>query len=163
MKSCHIDIPIYRCTPKQFEIQNNKILVRQLQFVKVPEFRMNDELYFKNKALWDFNEIVGWIRLTVAKQSIVGELFWTPLKRLGRGRWKGFRYPGRIFELNVKPGERSELIFKNLRSRIEKLKEEHPFEKRHIDLRVLNFIGPHLDWCKLISSIKKASTLCVEM
>jgi len=161
MKSPHIDIPIYRCTPKQFEIENNKILAKQLQFVKVPELRMNDELYFRNKTLWDFNEIVGWLRLTVAKRSIVGELFWTPLKKLGRGRWKGFRYRRRIFELNFTPGERSELIFQGLSARIEKLKEEHPFEKRHIDLRVLNFIGPHLDWCKLISSGKKGRSPCV--
>jgi hypothetical protein len=148
-----LEIPVYRCAREEYHAETDRLLQKNLRYVRDPELRAKDEIWYRaNVPCWDYTEIVGWIRLEAMRGKIVGELFWITAKRLRRGIPKLFRYKENVFEVRLTAEQTSEMIYRQVSQRIESLRTEEPFRRRHIDLRTFHAVGPYVNWQSLVSA-----------
>jgi hypothetical protein len=165
-----LELPVYRCTEEQYyrEQDANYECVAQdyerilQRFSHMPEsppewmkgfrpesvaermkaFRIEWKLY-----PWDFNEVVGWIRLYVRAGSIGASLFVVNTKISKNMARKKFVWETSNFiELSVSEGQTSADIFNVLRSNIIAENLRRFKGKRYVDTGVLDILGPHLNW-----------------
>lgn len=147
-----LEIPVYRCTREQYHAETDRLVQKNSGHVQEPELRARDEIWYKaNVPCWDYSEIVGWIRLEAMPKKIIGELFWIKAQRPRRGIPKLFKYKHTVLEVSVTAEQTSEMICQQISERIDRLKAEEPFRRRHIDLRTFYALGPYLNWQSLVS------------
>jgi hypothetical protein len=157
-----LELPVYRCTEEQYYREQKAsyesaakqyqqmlqragpdMLERVAQEMKA--FRIRWKIY-----PWDFNEVVGWIRLYARAESIGASLFLVTTKISKTMSRKKFGWDSSNFlEILISKNQTSADIFEHLRSSIivETLRRFRG--KRYVDTGVLDVFGPHLDWVLL--------------
>jgi hypothetical protein len=156
-----LELPVYRCTEEQYyreQDANHKSAAQEyariLQWAgHTPESAAEQmkafEIRWKTYP-WDFNEVIGWVRLYVRTGSIGAVLYSVKTKISKNMSRKKFEWDSyKFIELPIAEGETSAEIFNDLRKSI--ITETHrTFKgKRYIDTGVLDVVGPHLDWAVL--------------
>jgi hypothetical protein len=172
MEKYIFEIPIYRIPAKKYEtilkkerksfekncenqFKNTLSENRNPKSIKKHLERMRKELVFEDRHWfpWDYNEIIGWIRIFTFENQIRGEYFWVKAKSLVRKPIrKRFFWEGKAFELSINKEDSSKDIFKKIIGEIKKLKKQKPFNGRYVYLEVLKNIGQFLDWKNLMKN-----------
>jgi hypothetical protein len=160
-----LELPVYRCTEEQHYRDQKCRCDAAVQPIKqslqtVPNIspeRVAQELEdFRNSWLqreeymWDFNEVVGWIRLYARAGSIGASLFVVNQRVSKSMVRKRFVWDSSNFlVMSVYENQSNSEIFRNLKELV--IDESHSRFKgrRYIDIGVLDIIGPHLDWAAL--------------
>ena len=147
------EIPIYRCSPDQFVVETANEKSRWLNPIEglktaSPENYAFSERWYDNhnRYPWDFNEIVGYLRLYALGDQIRGELWFMKAKRIRRGTKQKLHWLGKAFELTCLPTESNAEIGKRVLDRVQAVGLEAPCEGRYIDVHCLNNVASALDW-----------------
>jgi hypothetical protein len=159
------ELPVYRCTEEQLSCEQKASCAAAAQPVaqslkKVPLItpeRVAQEVEdFKSRwrqreaHCWDFNEVVGWIRLYARPGSIGASLFILD-KRISRTLvrkrflWDSWNF----IDMSVSKKQSNAEIFETLKKLILAESRERFNQRRYVDIGVLDALGPHLDWVAL--------------
>ncbi|WP_179022420.1 hypothetical protein [Winogradskyella forsetii] len=170
MENYFYEIPIYRCTPERHflelgELENKIVNEIGILSIDYPENfeQIKDSRYARNSYPFDYNEIIGWIKLYILGNQIRGEYYFEvdtkdrqkEKKRLDKGiRKKRFENFGKAFEISIKNATDNEQISKKLKNELIDLQNnEKPFKGRFIDTRQLDNITEFIDWQGLIKAL----------
>lgn len=132
-----------------------------------PEFdngRLKQDRFQRYYYQFEYNEVIGWIRLYIFGTQIRGHYFFESdpknpdswKKRINKGiRKKKFvGFENKAFELSVYKEQNSQEIFNALLQELKQLnKNEKPFIKHYFDLEQLKNIGQFVDWRMLVSDL----------
>jgi hypothetical protein len=164
MEACVFEIPIYRCSPKQFNKQMEKDVQKHLRWLQdasggitreeAPHTFTVSEGHFRSTygGPWEYNQVIGCLRICALEGVIWGEAWLVDAKRMLRKmRNKHFVKLGRAFQLCDLAEEPSEYIFTRIVDEIETLQRWKMFRRRHFELGPLLRIGPAVDWRRLVS------------
>ena len=156
------DIPVYRITEKRYYDERQKDVIITISGVEASQADMSEShLYVYNNqksfleqrygGSWEFNEIVGFIKLHFLGGQIRGEYFTTKPNRKVRTRKKLFIYSTHKLapEVNIPRASTNAEIFQKILHYIERCKDELP-SSRYIDDKHIECIGPYIDWKELI-------------
>jgi hypothetical protein len=162
------DIPIYRTTSRKFyseidvinEKMINKILSISPNMTKLPpddEMRIKDHIIQANCGPWQFNQIIGWLRLYIEGSGIGCHFWWVQVKKIYRCIHKKLFRMVTLSDglgLHLTHHETSDEIYAKLCDRLNSLAREKDNRKYHFDFEVFQRIGPFIDWKSLLSSQK---------
>ncbi len=117
-------------------------------------------LFSRQSYNYDYNEIIGWLKLYVLGNQIRGEYHFEvdsgdrhrTKKRINKGiRKKQFENFGKAFEISIDKNENSKQIFSRIIEKIEHLmQKEVPFKGRVINTTKFEKIGEFVDWERLL-------------
>ena len=101
---------------------------------------------------WDFNQVVGWLRLYVERSAVGGHLWWVDAKRLQTRMRKTFYLvsPSNVLATWIKPEDQSGKIFAETLAQIESLSRQRSYNGRFFDLTAFRNLGPFVDWRGLL-------------
>lgn len=138
---------------------NKTFISRGLTREKNPEVFMSrtDDIRKSYGGAWDFNQIVGWIRLYAEPSHIGAHLWWVQGKKLQRRMSKTFYLmtTSNFLATYFYPEDDSNKIFNDTLADIKWLSKESLFKGRHIDLEPFTRIGTFVDWRGLLNSRSK--------
>lgn len=150
------DIYVYRISSKEYCQQMDEARITFLDgkeefFKQYPNFRhLNIKTFNKIfGGIWEYNEIIGFIKLHILGTQVRGEYFSVDSKRIVKTRKKQFKHsvhklaPERELPLT---GDNQE-IYNVILSYLEDCKKELP--KRFIDTSLFEMVGPYIDWKEL--------------
>lgn len=161
------DIPVYRLSSEKYyeelKAYKNKHLhdgrneddkkLKEQFYEKYPEKKANfEEHIFKNfGGQWEYNEIIGYIKLYSVGNQIRGEYFQIDKKRITKTRKKVFEWKcdKLVPEISFYRSETNEEIFNNICKYLNDCEKE--LNNRYIDLDNFLKIGKYLDWKKLLN------------
>ncbi len=155
------DIPVYRVSKERYHSEREKA-VETITFAvcegqgiarsRVPETVRNIEFY--SRCPWQFNDVVGWVRLFIEGCSVGGHLWWVEGKRLQVRMKKRFYLTATSNSLHTHfpPPADSKAIFQGTLEALESLSKRKPLKGRFMDLSIFRRVGPFIDWRKLIDS-----------
>jgi hypothetical protein len=158
------DLPVYPLTREQYgkEIEGEieKVLfppgasytARRREMEKINPHATNgmrDHLATKFGA-WDFNEIIGFIRLHFLGAQVRGEYFSVSKKRLVRTRTKTLEYQTWKLapEVDIEAPYGNAEILAAILTYIEDCRREVP--RRYIDSSLFNEVARHVDWTAIL-------------
>ena len=128
--------------------------------------RYIDSLQKQYGGPWQFNDIIGYIRLYLDGYQVWGQLWYVDVKRVVRKpRHKilicknaglGFGIP-----VDIHPQSSNGEIFSHIMKYLDSVRSYPEFRNRFIDSALLETIGPYVDWKSLINSKLKAVTIIV--
>lgn len=156
------EIAIYRTSREQFNKKYDSDLQLYLeQFQKLSGFtrdpvidntRIHDKQYFWENygGPWQYNQVIGWVRLYVLGSQLRGDLWMMTGKRLHRKSRNQIRHVGKAFEIDFTPDESSAQIRSKLEQELERLQKEWCKKKRFLDLECFRCLAPCIDWRKLM-------------
>jgi len=103
---------------------------------------------------WEYNEIIGYIRLYFFGTQIRGEYWAVNAKKIVKTRKKIFEYKTwkLASEIELHWETDSSSIFSQILKYLERCKKE--LKKRYIDTHNLEAIGPYVDWKSLYEESK---------
>ena len=160
------EVPIYRCSPEQHLLETECLKARLLEPIQYQKTSNPENFHFfeqlfdsRTRYTWDFNEIVGYIRLYPLGTQIRGELWFMKAKRLRRGMKKKLRWIEKAFELNCSPSESNADIGSRVLARVNALENEAPCQGRYIDTLSLSNVASFLDWGGLLGFPQQKRTL----
>ncbi|MFT4805747.1 MAG: hypothetical protein ACI9YE_002973 [Psychroserpens sp.] len=152
-----ISVPVYRIEQEKYYL-NLKIDLGKLiskswgdDFCKKnPDLVQSYQSHHHSSygGCWEFNEIVGYIKLHFLGTQVRGEYWETIPKRKVRTRRKQFEY--KTHKLAAEVGIRDKTndgILQAVEEYLERCKGQ--VKNRHIDLREFNTLKKHLDWQSL--------------
>ncbi len=100
---------------------------------------------------WEFNEIIGFIKIYFYGTQVRGEYWAVNTQRIVKTRKKQFEYKTHKLYMEIGIKERTnEGILKAVRDYIEGCKSEIP--RRHIDTREFETLASHINWATLYAS-----------
>lgn len=99
---------------------------------------------------WQYNQVIGWIRLSVLGSQLRGYLWNMTGKRFRRKSRNQIKRIGKVFEIDVTPDESSEQIRVKIEQELERLQKEWCKKKRFLDLECFRSLTPCIDWRKLM-------------
>ena len=104
---------------------------------------------------WEFNEIVGYIKLHILGNQIRGEYFTTTSNRKVRTRKKQYVQATHKLapEVNLNRDSNNSEIYEKILEYVERCRLELPL--RYIDDSHIKTIGPYIDWFQLIGSTRR--------
>jgi hypothetical protein len=114
--------------------------------------RLRDDLFTKYGGAWEFNEVVGMIRLHFVGTQIRGEWWRVDAKRVTRTRRKRFKWEhwNVVPEEEIPDGSSNDEIYGIIRNYlVEAQKELRPF---HVNTEVFERLGPHVNWNAVLSA-----------
>lgn len=159
------DVPVYRVEEDRYLDE----LIRHTEKILFPAddplsatLRERDRLYpteneplrahiaFKYGGCWQYNEIVGYIRLFFLGSQIRGDYFGISQQRAIRTRHKVFVLKSLKVapEREIPAGASSEAIFEVVLQYLAECRAELP--QRYVDSRLLEEVGPHINWQALV-------------
>jgi hypothetical protein len=170
MENYFFEIPIYRCTPEKHflelgELENKIVNDIGIISIEYPENfeKIKNDRYARNSYPFDYNEVVGWIKLYILGNQIRGEYYFEvdttdrrkDKKRLDKGiRKKRFENFGKAFEVSIyKENDNSQISEILKKELIDLQKNEKPFKGRFIDTRQLENVIKFIDWRNLIKEL----------
>lgn len=142
------DLPVYRLPRAEYYAARDA-------FVAERNPRRNDALLDHLQQLyggcWEFNEIVGYIRLHFLGTQVRGEYHATAKQRVVRTRTKTFEYQTHKLapEVSIASPFHTKQILEAIREYIDKCKREIP--RRFVDTEKFEAIAPFVDWEALFS------------
>ena len=103
---------------------------------------------------WEFNQVVGWVRLYAEHSHIGAHLWWVQSKRLQRKMNKMFYLttPSNLLATHFYSEDDSAKIFGDTLSAIRGLSKDKAWRKRHVDLEAFVRVGPYINWRELLNS-----------
>lgn len=153
------EVPVYSCrTSEHYKKCNDKAIKDLNNFYelnsdiprsKAPESYHNFEKYVKEKYVtpWNYNEIIGFIRIYKLGNQIRGETWFVSAKRIQhKMKNKMFRLFGDTFEITCYQNDSSQDIFKEIMKALLGASKVTPFHKRYIDFSSFMNCGPFIDW-----------------
>ncbi|MCI5227624.1 MAG: hypothetical protein D3918_13430 [Candidatus Electrothrix sp. AX2] len=162
MEKYIFDIPIYRCDIDKHthESENEKKKYQSLVVDAHGEEAIGSDSYLRMGERfdrdhwypWQFNEIIGYIRIYAIGYHVKGELWLTRAKKIRRDlKNKKIFYRGKAFEHRCFY-QSSEDIFNSIQSEIVAIQNQQEFKKRFVDLSQFLEIGPFIDWPGLLAA-----------
>jgi len=161
------EIAIYRISYEQFN-KNYDIAIKHhlqnfqelscLSLDKIPESNL---LYTKQHfwetygGPWNYNQVIGWIRLFIFGSQIRGELWKMTGKNFTRKTRNQIQFMGKIFEIDCITGENSEQILKKLDNELDQIQKGLGKKKRILDLQCFKNLASYIDWRKLVIGSSK--------
>jgi len=156
-----MNIPVYRVTKDRYNTERDKYMIKIICGSDISKNEMSEseeDIYNKHKPFlryqyggeWEFNEIVGFIKLHFLGKQIRGEYFTTKPRRKVKTRRKIFIYNTHKLasEISLDHDATNSEIYTKILAYIERCRKELP--RRYIDDKYLKSIGPFVDWNKLI-------------
>lgn len=155
------DIPVYRLAQQKYETDIQSYIdlhmfgateeereSRRVFYKKDPDrkLRIQDHLWKNFGGAWQFNEIIGYIRLYFSGSQILGEYWQIDAKRIVKTRRKRFVFttykiaPERDIPADSTNQEIYEIIMEYLNEARTELKS------RFVDISLFETIGPFIDW-----------------
>ena len=146
------DVPVYRCSEKQFEVKREAYIRRDLYdslpmrkaFAADPEYErktVQDARY--RYGVWDFNQINGYVRLYFYGDQIRGEWWKTDSKQKGRFVRKELKI---VYEEFLPKGSTNVQIYALILEYLRRAQEDRRLRRFHIDKCIFERLGPHVDW-----------------
>ena len=170
MKNYFLDMPIYRCSKLQYKEELNELKSkirketerskRDFKNDSLYEKELVDVLFYHESYIYDYNEVIGWLKFYIEGSQIRGDLYYECSKhsreiktRFRRGiRTKQFAYREDFFIFYVGREDDSDLIFKKFVLQLKKV-NKLKFKRRYFDLEIIENIGRFLDFRKLIENL----------
>lgn len=160
------DVPVYRLEEERYADDLNHHIESTLFPISDPlssalrerdwlnpseKASLRDHLTEKYGGCWLYNEIVGYIRLFFLGSQVRGEYFAISQRRAIRTRHKIFILKSlKLAPEREIPNTTANLsIFETVLQYINDCRKELP--RRRIDSRLLEAVGPHVDWQALLS------------
>jgi len=164
VKQHFFDIPIYRCPIEVHTAEMATAKRKYLDYFKQPHIKASEDqlVVFGNRwdagswASWHFNEVIGWVRLYVRWDEIMGDLWEIAATRPRLGSKKIFKCGGDYFKLRPNKDASSAEISNLLRKRVQDIQKLPRLKKRHFDFEAFDEIRRFVDWRALIDSNKKS-------
>jgi len=165
------DVPIYRKSKYDFNAEINAEFSKHVEWMissdphhrplnSETEIRIKDSIGRLYGDPWQFNQIIGWLRLFAEGYTIGGHLWWVDAQRLNR------KMPNKRLKLTTYSdvlhvrfsNESSTEIFNKVCERLTAMKKESKYKKRYIDLDVFCRVGPFTDWRALLDGITEKNS-----
>lgn len=163
MKKYFFELPVYRLSEKDYEKEEDTFLLKYYNEVHLRNGRVNSSISyeeFKEKSMlyrdiWQYNEIIGYIKLYILGSQIRGEYYQHKTSRIRKTRTKHFKFLTLklVSESNLS-NKTNEEIYNIILKYIEDCNLE--LQKRYIDIKYFKQIGKFVDWNNLI----KDSSIC---
>ncbi|PYI91908.1 MAG: hypothetical protein DME97_12000 [Verrucomicrobia bacterium] len=144
------DIPVYRLAQNEYEAKQGAY-IKSMMFETEnhdQEAMMRGHHWTFYGGSWQFNEIIGYIRLHFLGTQIRGEWWTVDAKRVTRTRTKIFRYSGWkvVYEQEIPKGSTSKEIYRLLLLYLERAQKDKKLKRFYVDTSVFESIGPLVDW-----------------
>ena len=157
------DIPIYRKTKDDFKAEIDSLVASRIDWIvshdpkqQTLDQEIHQRIYHSiiadSGGPWQFNQIVGWLRLFIEGNSIGCHPWWVDAKRINRRMRNKRMYlqtPSDILQARFK-NESSNEIYNGLLERLIKLSKDSTYKNRYVDFDVFQRIGPYIDWHTLL-------------
>ena len=172
MKDYYIfDIPVYVCEKVKYYAEMDKYRENHFKELQVrrdladlPREMSRTDMIDEEQCVrsefggpWNFNNVIGWIRLYATTSTIGGNLWRVEGKRLRRKmKSKSFWEVGgsNILPTFFAPNVESKQIYSETLQAIKDISKENNFlKKRSVDLENFRNLGPFIDWRKLMDSV----------
>ena len=164
------DVPVYRLNKELYYRDMDKYIEKNMysgsarqrkvmeDFYKTePEQRQSteDRLRQSYGGAWEYNEIIGFIRLYFFGTQIRGEYWSVDSQRVVRTRKKTFKYKTRKLasEIDIYREPDGPTIFSKILEYLDRCKKE--LRGRYFDITHLKTIGPYVNWKSLYEDSKK--------
>lgn len=162
-----LDIPVYRLSSKKYYEEFNNYKDKYLTdgyneehkefkkqyYEKYPEEKvyLEERLFKKFGGQWNFNEIIGYIKLYSVGNQIRGEYFQINSKKIFKTRKKIFEWKTDklVPEISFYDRDTNEEIFNKIYEYLQDCKKELKY--RYLDLDIFLKIGKHIDWKSLLN------------
>ncbi len=150
------DVPVYRLARDRYQHQLSSKIDRDMEIFAgsdIPEdiLSRNRKMRVEHQRLkygtWDFNEIVGYIRLYFRGSQVLGEYFSAEKKRTVLTRRKVFLYETYKLatEGSIPANATNEEIFNCIIEYTQRCEKELT-RGRFVETAFLEQLGPHVDW-----------------
>lgn len=157
------DIPVYLCTLERYYRDQDVFIEKHVRSVfedcglsrtSAPDTLKRVEAYARTAfgGPWNFNHIVGWVRLFIEGYAVGGHLWWVDARRLSRNMRKTFYLTTSSNSLSTyfRYPTSSHIIFGQTLESLEKLAKRKPLKGRYMDLSEFRRIGQFVDWHSLL-------------
>ncbi|MFG1349521.1 hypothetical protein [Xanthobacter autotrophicus] len=150
------DLPIYRLSPDAFEAENQRsidqCIANSFGSWDVPQEHIDRSRRIltvsaiQRGGAWEFNEVVGFLRLHFVGSQIRGEYVGTDRKRIYRTRRKVFHFKTWKLapEVEIADTNDDQSIYRSVTAYVDRCRRELPL--RYFDDRWLREVGPFLNW-----------------
>jgi choline dehydrogenase-like flavoprotein len=157
-----LEIPIYRVSRDAFHAQFNRDqnahLERQrvlggVQPGQLPDWEMGvrDRFWAAYGTPWQYNQVVGWLRLFRLGTQLRGDLWLVHAKRYARTMaHKHYRLVGKAFEMWLSSDDSDADIVAQLRGEFAEIERAYKTRNLVLDLECFNNIAPHVRWNDLM-------------
>lgn len=161
-------LPVYRLSSEKYYVQREEyvennlyssnnaeinLLSRQVH-KNQPQVKLQAEAILRNSygSAWDFNEIIGYIKLHFVGTEIRGEYWAVKSKRIVKSTRKEFEYKTHKLapEISIPKKASNNLIYGIVTGYVDSCRLE--LKNRYIDDAQLKIIGPFLNWRELMES-----------
>jgi len=162
------DIPIYRLPKEKYYKERDDYLkkniysgskehneIKKQLYEKCPqqEAYIKSHLIQKYGGAWNYNEIIGWIKLHFLGNQIRGEFWYVIAKKICLTRKKIFEWKDWKLapEIEIPDDADNKKIFSLIKEYISDCKKEKELKNRYVDTSLIDTIGPYIDWRSLYS------------
>ena len=163
-ETCFFEIPIYRVCEtlfhSEFDRDQAAHLDKQRRLGRVEpgqlpdwELQVKDGFWKSYGMPWQFNQVVGWLRLFRLGHQLRGDLWLSSAKRFLRvPGHKRFELVGKAFEIWVESKSTDEAIVSRLRDEFKELERNYSSRKLTLDLECFDSIAPFIRWTDFASA-----------
>lgn len=166
------DVPVYRLTEDKYYTEKNQYIDRAVFLPNSPlssalreqeRKNPNENVQFRAHlhrtygGCWLYNEIIGYIRLHFLRSQIRGKYYGVKKKRIVRTRKKLLEQQTwkLVPEIEVPNEATSTDIYQLVLEYVENCRQY--LKGRYVDSRLLEIVGPHLDWRALYEQADAAT------
>jgi len=145
------EIAICRCSLEDYTNKIKEKKEKYIQYRQAMGLLPEQPYVFPS---WRFNEIIGWVTISIWNNRICGES-WLKERIIKGSSTYVFRYRGKLFSCSlVGVGLTSDDIYNKIKRKLRSSFEEQ-FPKYHLDLTTFDNLGPSLNWL----TIREKSTI----
>ena len=155
-----MDVPIYRCPKEKFNDRYDNDLKKHYEMIWPQGLKdisknilenVEQSFWERYGTPWQFNQIVGWLRLFTTGAQIRGDLWELRGKRFVRNpKHKQYYLRGKAFELTCYASQTSKEILDCLKAELKAQNETIRGGKLVVDLEVFDNLSNHIDWHSLV-------------
>ena len=157
------DVPVYRLEREKYYQEREKYIKTRIAPIECTcaelgadfntrEIRIRDHLEKTYGGCWEFNEIIGYIRLHFLGSQVRGEYYAVTTKRMVRSRRKKFEYKTHKLapEVEIPHPATEDDILNAVREYIHDCQKE--LKGRYVDTTIFDALALHIDWSALYRS-----------
>ena len=160
------DIPIYRIGSDGFNSEVDRAVAKRVEWIvshdpqrrpldRETTDRQKHSVIKESGGPWQFNHVVGWLRLFAEGNTVGCHPWWVDAKRLTRKMKRKHLYLTTYSDVlgAYFPSETSIEIHQSLLERLTEMADRSPYKKRFVDLDVFQRTGPYIDWRRMLDEI----------
>ena len=160
-------IPVYRLTPKEFDLETERIVQYHVKNLKLESDTERQKWYNRTKELFSnykpqFNEIIIWINICLVSNYILFDVWKKDKMKYHRQQYGDFVYDStKSIELDIKylRGQSSREIFSAIVSQIQTIHNLID-KKRYIDLNDFIAVYQYFNWKSFITDALNHRLIC---